>query len=77
MQLPVAVGVVLLLMIGVGAGKAFHHAQQTGKAYRDAKSSLPSQKRAASSSETRGAIWLLALGTIVVLLLLAVVKGAN
>lgn len=68
-------GILVGLLIGIPAGMAIQHTRHVVRAYQTAKTNLPAQKEAASSAETRGAIWIVALSAIVLLLLVIARSG--
>lgn len=62
------------LLVGVPAGMAIQHARHVVRAYQSARTSLPGQKEAASSAETRGAVWIVAVSVVVLLVVLVLVR---
>ena len=45
------------------------------RAYRNAKTNLPTQKEVAASAETRGAIWMVVLAAVSLLVLLVIARS--
>lgn len=68
-------GLWLGVLVGFLAGIGFQSARQAVKAHRTAKEGLPKLKKDASSAETRGAVWLLAIGVYALLILVFVVRA--
>jgi hypothetical protein len=76
MEILATPGTLVGLSIGILAGMAIQHARHVVRSYQSAKASVPGLKEAAASAETRGAIWILAVGAVALLVLLAIVRTA-
>jgi uncharacterized membrane protein YjgN (DUF898 family) len=72
-----AIGVWLGLVTGIPAGMAVQYARIAVRNYHAARTELPGKKQTAANSESRGAVWILAVLGVAVAALLAAVRVAG
>jgi len=75
MEMLATPGILVGLLVGVPAGMAIQHARHLVRSYHNARTNLPAQKEVASSAETRGAIWIVAVAGLALLVLALVIRN--